>query len=152
MSRTAARFTQADVAPPSLVYFVRIGKHIKIGYTTNLAKRLKAFENSAYDIEVLAAIPGDRALERSLHVWLSEYRIQRELFRREWRVTGFIDSFNLFGFERAMQYLKETSPHALARRKEEDHVNRVIEARKTKAEKDAYFASLVADRKRRIGW
>lgn len=42
MSRTAARVTQADVAadvPQSVVYFVRIGKNVKIGVTTNLDRR-----------------------------------------------------------------------------------------------------------------
>jgi len=151
MSRTAARFTQADVAR-SIVYFVAIGKHIKIGVTTNLDKRLKAFLTSATQVEVLLTIPGDRALEQSLHEKLAECRIERELFHREWRVLQFIHWCQHGSLEQAMEFLDRSDPAARARQKAEDHTRRVAEKRKTKAEKDAYFASLVAERKSRIGW
>lgn len=154
MSR-APSFTQADVAqaePQSMVYFVQIGKHIKIGFTTNLEGRLKAFQTSSADVDLLLSLPGDRALERSLHDKLSECRIARELFRREYRVLAFMSKYKRDGLAAALQFLDETDSAAIARRKAEDRVRRVAVARQTKAEKDAYFASLVAERKNRIGW
>lgn len=139
-------------AVQSVVYFVRIGKHIKIGVTNNLARRLKEFATTAFDLKVLVAIPGDRSLERRLHDLMQDSRLERELFRDDWRVIRFIEMYRYAGLEKAIQHLEESTPCALARRKEEARVERVVEARKSKAEKDAYFASLVADRKRRIGW
>jgi hypothetical protein len=136
----------------AVVYFVEIGKHIKIGFTTNLKQRLKAFLTSSADVELLVAIPGDRTLERAIHDKLTECRITRELFRREWRVLNFISRFEQYGLEQALQFLDETDPAARARRKAEDHTRRVAATRQSRAEKDAYFASLVAERKNRLGW
>jgi hypothetical protein len=155
VSRTPARVTQADVAreqPQSVVYFVEIGKHIKIGFTTNLKQRLKSFRTSSPDVDLLLAIPGNRDLERTLHEKLSDCRIERELFRQEYRVTEFITNFNYGGLERGLRFLEVTDPTTRARRKAEDHSRRVAAARQSRAEKDAYFASIVADRKNRLGW
>jgi hypothetical protein len=46
----------------------------------------------------------------------------------------------------------ETDPAASARQKAENHARRVAAARQTTAETDAYFASVQADHKARIGW
>lgn len=151
----AVTFTQEDVAeeqPMSLVYFVEIGKHIKIGFTTNLNQRLKAFLTSSPDVDLLLAIPGDRALERKLHEKLEECRLAREMFRRDHRILQFIHHFEYGGIERAMQYLDMSTPAARAQQKVDDRTERVAVARQSRAEKDAYFALLVAERKNRLGW
>lgn len=135
-----------------VVYFVEIGKHIKIGFTTNLKQRLKTFLTSSPDIALLLAIPGDRALERKIHDKLSDSHLTRELFRREQPVLQFIHVFEHGGLQLAFQYLEDTSPAARARRRVEDRAERNAFARRSRAEKDAYFASLVADRKNRLGW
>lgn len=139
-------------AATSVVYFVEIGPHIKIGVTTNLASRLKTFETSSTSVRLLLSIPGDRTLERRLHELLDESRIAREIFRREYRVFGFIDVAKEYGVERALRYLDESTPAARSRFKIEERERRTVEARKSKAEKDAYFASLVTQRKQRLGW
>lgn len=54
------------------VYFVRIGKHIKIGFTKDIAKRVKSFLTTAAGVEVLLTIPGGRDLERQFHYLLAE--------------------------------------------------------------------------------
>jgi hypothetical protein len=52
----------------STVYFIRIGKFIKIGVTTDLEQRLAAFRGaSAEPMEVLLTIPGRRDVEQRLH-------------------------------------------------------------------------------------
>jgi hypothetical protein len=53
------------------VYFIRVGKFIKIGYTTNLPKRLKSFRGAtAEPIQVLAVFPGNRKAALSTQpVW-----------------------------------------------------------------------------------
>jgi hypothetical protein len=155
MSRTAARVTQADVAadvPQSVVYFVRIGKNVKIGVTTNLDRRMKAMQTYASDIRLLVAMPGDRSLEQKLHELLAESRVARELFHQDYRVIAFIDQLRYNGFARAIEFLEKTTPAALKKAKEENFQKRVTAARQSKAEKDAYFASLVAERQRKLGW
>jgi hypothetical protein len=80
------------VAPP-VVYFVRIGKFIKIGFTTNITERLKTFRGaSAEPIYVLRIVPGGRDLERKLHQLFAENRINRnnEFFRYEYPLSEFI--------------------------------------------------------------
>jgi hypothetical protein len=154
-SRSCARFTQADVAraqSQSVVYFVEIGKHIKIGFTTNLKQRLKSFLTSSPDVRLLLAIPGDRSLERTLHDKLAECRVARELFGQEYRVLEFIAHFEYGGIERGLRFLEATSPAARAQRKAEEHAKRVGVARQSRAERDAYFASLVEERKNQLGW
>lgn len=151
-------FTQAQVrravkAVEPVVYFVEIGKYIKIGFTTNLPKRLKAFLNSAPAVEVLLAIPGDMDLERRLHNILVESRVERELYHgKDYRVLGFIRHFEQHGLDAALDYLEETTPEERAARKEASRLFHLECRRETKAEKDAYFASLVARRKERLGW
>lgn len=135
-----------------MVYIVRIGKHIKIGFSRKLEKRLKAFETSSVDIELLLSIPGGRELESRLHELLDEVKISREIFHQDWRISSFVHYVEQHGLERALQFLKETTPAARSKKKVDDFARRVAEKQKTKAEKDAYFASLVAQRKERLGW
>lgn len=135
-----------------VVYFVKIGKHIKIGFTTKLKQRLKTFETSSVDVELLLAIPGSRALEKSLHEKLADSQATRELFHRDGSISTFISIYGYAGLAAALQYLDDTTPAALARRRAEEREKRVAVARQSRAEKDAYFASLVVDRKNRLGW
>lgn len=141
-----------NTEPQSVVYFVQIGKHIKIGFSTNLEKRLKSFLTTVSHVEVIAAIPGDRALEKLLHEKLAEIRVERELFQPDYRISSFIRYHETEGLEFALKFLDECSPAARAKKKEEDRGRRVAEARRSRAEKDAHFASLVAERKNRLGW
>lgn len=133
------------------VYIVRIGKHIKIGFSRNVARRMKAFETSNADVELLHAFDGDIALERRLHGLLAEARIKGEIFHQDWRIGAFIRQHQDGGLEQALKYLEDTTPDQRKKRKEEDRASRVAAARLSKAEKDAYFASLVAERKARLG-
>lgn len=152
MSRPPARITQADVARESVVYFVRIGRHVKIGMSRNIAGRLKAFQTSAADVELLLTVPGGRELEQKFHELLSDVRIAREIFQPDSRIHGFIDHFSYGGLERGLRYLEEMTPHYLKKAKEEARKERVRVARQSRAEKDAYFASLVEARKAKLGW
>lgn len=153
MPRRPATITQADVQPDSasVVYFVRIGKAIKIGFTKNIEKRLKAFMTSAVDVALLFTIPGDRSLEKKLHVLLAESKIARELFRSS-EVLQFIEIVKFFGFERGIKMLENSTPAARRKAKEQNFVARVAARRQSKAELDAYYAGLVAERKQRLGW
>jgi hypothetical protein len=138
--------------PSQSVYIVRIGKHIKIGFSRSVTQRMKAFETSSADVELLLAFDGDMALERRIHELLAEVKIRGELFQQDWRISSFIRHYELGGLEGSLRFLEETTPGKRDRRREEDRNARVKAARQNKAQKDAYFASLVADRKSRLGW
>src|SRR3989304_5316933 len=148
MSRRPAKVTQADIArairAESVVYFVVIGKHVKIGFTTNLPRRLKAFMTTTLEVELLICIPGDRTLEQTLHKRLVDARAGRELFRRDWRVQGFIDNYAYGGMARGIQWLDETTPQRQKQKRIEERAARTSAARQSKAELDAHYARLVA--------
>lgn len=64
--RHEGRATSEGAIPPKhvdVVYYVRVGEHVKIGTTTNLPSRLKAFGPS----EFLACEPGSVTVERRRH-------------------------------------------------------------------------------------
>lgn len=134
------------------VYIIKIGKFLKIGFTTNLTSRMSAFHNTSPDVTVLATFPGDRATERRLHGLLKEVRVTRELFHFDGRVQSFIGYIERGDVAGGFAWLSERSPERRAKRDATERRARVRERRKSKAELDAHFASMVMDRKQRIGW
>jgi len=139
-----------------VVYFVRIGKHIKIGFTTNLTERLKSFRSAtAEPIVVLVTAPGGRNLEQKLHLLFAENRINKhnEFFRNERPLSEFIYFARESSFAGGLDYLKRLREiQARAPSKAEQFARRVAERRKTKAEEDAYYAKLVDERRQKLGW
>jgi Meiotically up-regulated gene 113 len=137
----------------SSVYFVRIGKHVKIGYSTNVEQRMKAFATSTTErIELLLTMPGGRKEEVRLHNLLAEGRIAREFFHLDYRLDYFIRTAEAGDVEKAWAWLEDSTAerrrhHAALARK-----SRVAAAAMKKAEIDRHCAVLVADRKRRLGW
>jgi hypothetical protein len=92
----------------SAVYFIRIGKFIKIGFTTNLAGRLKSFRTgTAESITVLLTIPGGRDLERRLHKLFHADRITgTEFFHDQWDICNFIDLTKQKSLDAAFEYIE----------------------------------------------
>lgn len=73
----------------SLVYYVRLGDHIKIGTTCNLKERLISLRCDPGD--VLATEPGDRTLELARHKEFASERIgRRENFNPSRRLIAHI--------------------------------------------------------------
>lgn len=62
---------------PGWVYYIRMGDTIKIGYATDVAKRMRAYPPTA---ELLAAHPGTELLEKQMHQKFREYLARG----REW--------------------------------------------------------------------
>jgi hypothetical protein len=132
---------------------VQIGKHIKIGFSTNVRHRLKSLATSnCHDIRLLATIPGGRELEQRFHQCFHAHRIRGEFFRYEGRLFSFLEFVGQGKLPVAWQHLEDTSPERIERRYEEQRQRRIAERRKTKAEEDAYYARLVTERKQRLGW
>lgn len=67
-------------AGSDIVYFVMCGDAVKIGIASNLQERLKAIQTcQPYEVRLLVAVPGGRALERQYHD-----RYKRHSLRGEW--------------------------------------------------------------------
>jgi hypothetical protein len=66
-------------ARSSVVYYMRIGNRVKIGYTTDLATRLADIGPE----ELLVTEPGGREVERERHNQFAALRSHREWFRWE---------------------------------------------------------------------
>lgn len=74
-----------------VVYFLRAGDAIKIGYTTNLATRQRSLETaSAVPLELLAFVPGDRNEEARLHREWGHLHIRGEWFRADEELLRYI--------------------------------------------------------------
>lgn len=86
--RIERRQTRAGNREGSLVYYVRIGDYIKIGYSERLRNRFTTLRAD----ELLAVEPGGAELERERHVKFAEERIdlRRENFRPTERLNDHI--------------------------------------------------------------
>lgn len=80
----------------SIVYFTRRDSDgaIKIGMTSDVLRRVPELRKKGYAVVLLAAVPGDRALELRLHARFAEDRIDRndEWFRPSERLLSFVEN------------------------------------------------------------
>lgn len=70
-----------------VVYYMRIGNRVKIGWSTNLPSRLASINPE----ELMATEPGDRRLESLRHREFGPLRTHGEWFRLEGRLVEHID-------------------------------------------------------------
>lgn len=80
-------------AAEGVVYFVRArsGRHVKIGWSTDLPSRLSALQTAhAVPVKVLATVPGVRALESTLHERFRADRVRGEWFNLSDQIRAFI--------------------------------------------------------------
>lgn len=82
---------ETEVSRDSVVYYVRIGGYIKIGYTTKLRERMRSLR---VDPDALLAIePGGRDEERRAHAWFAPERIGRwENFEPSARLLAHVEA------------------------------------------------------------
>jgi hypothetical protein len=73
--------------PNELVYYVRIGNRCKIGYTSNMSKRMATINPE----EVLVTEPGTLDLEHMRHREFAHLRTHGEWFRLEDPLTSHIE-------------------------------------------------------------
>jgi hypothetical protein len=63
------------------VYFLEDGQAIKVGYTSNLGRRINGLTgNASREIRLIGSVKGDRAVERAIHAELSAHHIKGEWF------------------------------------------------------------------------
>lgn len=76
-----------------MVYAVKLGNNLKIGYSGNIRNRLQSFKTTNPDLILIALKPGEHSEERRLHYIFKEYLIHSEIFK----LTE--DSLNLLRIE-----------------------------------------------------
>src|SRR5690242_3049440 len=75
------------------VYFIQAGEGgpIKIGCAIQPAKRMQELQTgNALKLRLRAVVPGSLEVERRLHDWFSEWRMQGEWFQPSHALEGFI--------------------------------------------------------------
>lgn len=105
------RRAKRDQEKSSVVYFMRREGLIKIGVTTDIAKRAKAVSKGSSmadgmtigPVEVLATTPGDAEFESRLHRQFGASRVQGEWFRPTPKLLSLI-----------ARYQRRTAEHAAA--------------------------------------
>jgi len=75
-----------------VIYFVKVGKRVKIGYSEDVASRLCQLQTgSSEPLTLLGTVPGNMQLEKAIHVLLSPYRVQGEWFVHSGACRQFIN-------------------------------------------------------------
>ncbi len=87
-SSQAAAQEQHPPAPGEVVYYMRIGNRVKIGWSTNLPGRLATINPE----ELLAVEPGGLAVERQRHRQFAHLRTHGEWFQLTEALTEHIGS------------------------------------------------------------
>jgi hypothetical protein len=79
------------------VYFIEThdGAFVKIGYSTNLPRRLEGIGVQLPGLRLIGHMPGTFATERWLHAKFAAYRERGEWFRQDREVQGFIWNIGL---------------------------------------------------------
>lgn len=78
-----------------IVYFLLfpMSNLLKIGFTTNLQKRLSAYgSHCAEEFRVIKTIPGTKSKEKFIHKALKHYRSKKEFFKWNETVQSFVQS------------------------------------------------------------
>lgn len=87
--------------PAHSVYFIQAGSNgpIKIGYSSNVAKRIETLQTgNAISLRLLASFSHPQApnIERTLHEMFGDLRMEGEWFRYDARIVNLIDMWRLF--------------------------------------------------------
>jgi hypothetical protein len=87
---------RAVSVPAGITYFIRAGDSIKIGFASNLKRRLGGLQSSHHEpLEVLAAVSAADVDEHQTHQRFAHLRIRGEWFRPEPELLDYIEQINL---------------------------------------------------------
>jgi hypothetical protein len=105
LAAAGAAAIAASTQPGQVVYYARMGNRIKIGTSTNVARRMKTINPE----ELMAVEPGGHALEHCRHIQFEHLRTHGEWFRHEADLAGHITA--LKDPERIPWPRSSTPPH-----------------------------------------
>lgn len=86
-------------------YLVQQDKYYKIGFTTNVKKRMAAYDTHAPNFTLLGCIPGN--CEKELHKKFSEYHYKKEWFNEN---QDILNEFNKNGVNNLYELMTEDNP------------------------------------------
>jgi hypothetical protein len=91
------------------IYFVlcKDTGNIKIGYTTNLKRRMRSLKSVYGPLEFLGIVRGDVDTERIIHNIMAPYRIKGELYENDKALSAFVDDYAIIPW----WALKEIPPY-----------------------------------------
>ena len=76
-----------------MIYFVKAGDRVKIGYSNDPSIRISELQTSCpHDLEVLLIVDGNRDEERELHMRFSDIRRTGEWFKFEAPIKSYIEN------------------------------------------------------------
>lgn len=82
---------QPDSDAGEWVYFLRAGDFVKIGYTTDLASRLKRLQTgSPHELRLLVLLPGTKYDEATFHRRFGSLRAHGEWFKLDGALLDFL--------------------------------------------------------------
>lgn len=75
-----------------MIYFIRSGDFVKIGYSIDPWGRMASLQTAHHQpLEMLAVMPGEKTDEREIHRRFRNYRERGEWFRESWPLGQFIN-------------------------------------------------------------
>jgi len=79
------------IGRPGFVYFMRMNDVVKIGFSSDVGKRLNSIQTACPGpADVIKVIPGSDQTERYFHAHFANYRQQGEWFRLEGALAAFL--------------------------------------------------------------
>lgn len=73
-----------------MIYVIKSGDKLKVGYTQNLEKRLISYRTHNPHIELITTMAGERKLEQGMHKHLAKYRVEGEWFEYNDQVMQYV--------------------------------------------------------------
>jgi hypothetical protein len=126
---------------------MKIAHSIKIGFTTDLHRRLVEFQcTSPHTISVLATFPGGQALERRFHKLFAHLRIQSELFHDDNEIVHLIDLAKYKSLAFAIDHLETQKRRHEAYRAQQNHKRKVVGRNPPEAQYQEVVAQRIRDR------
>src|SRR5690349_11259806 len=70
-----------EASTDGIIYLLRCGDRVKIGFTNNFAARMRILKTSCpYPVELITSFLGNRAFEQFLHAMFADFRRHGEWF------------------------------------------------------------------------
>nr|DAE68090.1 MAG TPA: hypothetical protein [Caudoviricetes sp.] len=126
-----------------MLYLIKSGEHLKIGYTINLKKRIKQYLTHNPSITVLYTREGTASDEYFLHKILSKYLVgDTEWMRYDKEI---IDTFNSIKLNHKESIKKDSNKRS--KQKRQDNVKKIIEKKRKYKENNTIFIDRFGNKK-----
>lgn len=78
-----------------MVYLIQSGTYLKIGYTTDIINRFKAYVTSNPEVYLLSVVEGNMSLEKYLHKKFEKYKYKNEWFHHNIKILEEFDKLSI---------------------------------------------------------